>query len=246
VASQDPEPPQRADRGTFVTIVVSSGKPKVAVPDVVGESRDDAVVELRDAGLDPNVVEINSPRDAGTVLATAPSAGEVVVEGTRVRVNVSKGPRPIAVPNVVGQAYESAASTLQGAGFGVAREDVESEEAAGIVVAQSPAAGSQQSRGSTVTLQVSEGPPTESVPDVTSQDEAQASVLLDEAGFAVEVQDQETDDESLDGLVISQDPPGGTELEQGERVTIVVGRFVPPEEEEPPPPPTTTPATTTQ
>jgi beta-lactam-binding protein with PASTA domain/predicted Ser/Thr protein kinase len=246
VASQDPEPPQRADRGTFVTIVVSSGKPKVTVPDVVGESRDDAVVELRDAGLDPNVVEINSPRDAGTVLATAPSAGEVVVEGTRVRVNVSKGPRPIAVPNVVGQAYESAASTLQGAGFGVAREDVESEEAAGIVVAQSPAAGSQQSRGSTVTLQVSEGPPTESVPDVTSQDEAQASVLLDEAGFAVEVQDQETDDESLDGLVISQDPPGGTELEQGETVTIVVGRFVPPEEEEPPPPPTTTPATTTQ
>jgi eukaryotic-like serine/threonine-protein kinase len=241
VASQDPEPPQRADRGTFVTIVVSSGKPKVTVPDVVGDDRDDAVVALRDAGLEPNVVPVNSPRPVDTVLATAPGAGQVVVEGTRVRVNVSKGPRPIAVPNVVGQPYESAASTLFGAGFAVVREDVESDEAEGIVVAQDPAGNSLQGRGATITLQVSEGPATSTVQDVTSQAEGQARRALERQGFLVEILDEDTADPTLDGIVLSQDPPGGTELEPGETITLVVGRFleIPPEEEEPPPPTTT-------
>ena len=244
VASQDPAPPQRADRGTFVTIVVSSGKPKVTVPDVVGDDRDDAVVALRDAGLEPNVVEINSGREAGTVLATAPKAGDVVVEGTQVRVNVSKGPRPIAVPNVVGQPYESAASTLFGAGFAVVRSDVEDEAAEGIVVAQEPAGNSLQTRGATITLSVSEGPATSTVPDVTSQAVQQARQGVRDAGFRSQVVDEETLDPTLDGIVISQDPPGGTELEPGETITLVVGRFVeiPPEEEEPPPPTTTAPA----
>ena len=244
VASQDPSPPQRADRGTFVTIVVSSGKPKATVPDVVGDRRDDAVVALRDAGLTPNVVEINSGREAGTVLATAPKAGEVVVEGTSVRVNVSKGPRPIAVPNVVGQPYESAASTLFGAGFAVVRQDVEDDAAEGIVVAQDPAPNSLQGRGATITLQVSQGPATSTVPDVTSQAEQQARAAIRTAGFEVEVVPVDTEDPTLEGIVTSQDPPGGTELEQGETITLFVGRFVeaPPEEEEPPPPTTTAPA----
>ena len=243
VASQDPSPPQRADRGTFVTIVVSSGKPKVTVPDVIGDDRDDAVGDLRDAGLTPNVVPVNSARPVDTVLATDPKAGEVVVEGTSVRVNVSKGPRPIAVPNVVGQPYESAASTLFGAGFAVVREDVEDDAAEGIVVAQDPAANSLQGRGATITLQVSQGPATSTVPDVTSQAEQQARTAIRNAGFEVEVVRVDTEDPTLEGIVTSQEPPGGTELEPGETITLFVGRFVeqpPPEEEEPPPPGTTT------
>ncbi|HWN21856.1 MAG TPA: Stk1 family PASTA domain-containing Ser/Thr kinase [Gaiellaceae bacterium] len=245
VVSQDPSPPQKAERGTFVTIVVSSGKPKVTVPDVVGDNRDSAVGDLRDAGLTPNVVPVNSPRPVDTVLATDPKAGEVVVEGTRVRVNVSKGPRPIAVPNVVGQPYESAASTLFGAGFAVVREDVEDDAAEGIVVAQDPAANSLQGRGATITLQVSQGPATSTVPDVTSQAEQQARTAIRTAGFEVEVVPVDTEDPTLEGIVTSQDPPGGTELEPGETITLFVGRFVeapPPEEEEPPPPTTTAPA----
>ncbi|MBA3347377.1 MAG: PASTA domain-containing protein, partial [Actinobacteria bacterium] len=115
-----------------------------------------------------------------------------------------------------------------------------------IVVGQSPEANSQQGRGSTVTLQVSEGPVTAAVPDVTSQSEEQARGALENEGFRVRVVREDTDDPTLDGIVTSQDPPGGTELEPGERITLFVGRFVepPPEEEEPPPPPTTIPPTT--
>ena len=245
VVSQDPETPQRVDPGTFVTIIVSSGKPKVRVPSLVGRTRDEAVAELSDANLRANVVEVNSSEQSGIVLATSPKAGETVVEGTTVRVNVSKGPKPVAVPNVVGQQYASAESALQGLGFGVARANVESDEPAGIVVGQSPGAGSEASKGSTVTLQVSEGPT-----DLggARRDEPGRGVSpraqLQSSGFRHEVVREDTEDLSLDGLVISQDPPGGTELEPGETVTLVVGRFVEPADEEepivPPPPPDTT------
>ena len=140
---------------------------------------------------------------------------------------------------MVGSAFESAESTLQGLGFAVAREDVEDTANAGIVVGQNPAAGTQQGKGSVITLQVSQGPQTSQVPDVTSQTEADARAQLRQSGFEVSVVEEIVDDESLDGRVLSQDPEGGTDAEEGTTVVIVVGRFeaAPPPE---PPPPTTT------
>jgi serine/threonine-protein kinase len=228
VAEQDPQPGDRTEKGNFVTIVVSTGPPKTRVPDVVGQSRDQAVSDLVNAGLKANVVQVNSLEPVNTVLATAPKAGTELVEGSTVRVNVSKGPKPITVPNVIGSAFESAQSTLQGAGFAVAREDVEDPAAAGTVVGQTPAAGTQQSKGSVITLQVSSGPKTSQVPDVTSQTEADARAQLQESGFEVQVVEEIVDDESLDGRVLSQDPEGGNDADQGTTVVIVVGRFEPP------------------
>jgi serine/threonine-protein kinase len=211
----------------------------VRVPNVVGESRDRAVSQLTAAGLEPNVFRVPSLQPIDTVLATAPKAGVEVIVGTAVRVNVSSGPKPVAVPNVVGSAFESAQSALLGLGFAVAREDVENEAAAGIVVGQSPAAGTQAAKGSTVTLQVSQGPGTSQVPDVESQTQADAVAQLEESGFEAQVVEEIVDSQDLDGRVLSQDPEGGTELEQGSTVVIVVGRFeeIPPPEE---PVPTTT------
>jgi serine/threonine-protein kinase len=230
---QEPQPGDRIEKGNFVTIRVSTGKPKTTVPDVVGRSRDDAVAALVDADLKANVVGVNSNEPVDQVLAQGMKAGTEVVVGTTVRINVSKGPKPISVPNVVGSPFESAQSQLQGLNFAVAREDVESAEPAGVVVDQDPAAGTQQAKGSVITLQVSSGPATSQVPDVTSQTEAQARAQLQRAGFQVQVVEEIVADQNLDGKVLSQDPEGGTDAEEGTTVVIVVGRF-----EAAPPPPT--------
>ena len=243
VISQDPQPGERIERGNFVTIVVSTGLPKTRVPNVVGQNRDAAVAELADAGLKANVVAVNSLQDVNVVLATDPKSGTELVEGSTVRVNVSKGPKPVTVPNVIGTAYESAESQLQGVGFAVSREEVEDTEPAGTVVGQTPAAGTQQAKGSVITLQVSSGPQVSQIPDVTSQTEAAATAQLETSGFGVQVVEEIVEDQTLDGRVLSQDPEGGTEAQQGTTVVIVVGRF----EAAPPPPtePTTTTTTTT-
>jgi beta-lactam-binding protein with PASTA domain len=248
VFEQDPQPGERIERGNFVTIIVSSGPPKTRVPDVVGQSRDAAVATLVNAGLEVNVVQVNSLEPVNTVTAIDPKAGTELIEGSTVRLNVSKGPKPVTVPNVIGSAFESAESQLQGVGFAVARQDVDDPEPAGIVVGQNPAAGSQQAKGSVITLQVSRGPQTSRVPDVTSQTEAGATAQLETSGFQVQVVEEIIEDQSLDGRVLSQDPEGGTEAEQGTTVVIVVGRFEAPLPEETPPPtePTITQPTITQ
>ena len=157
-----------------------------------------------------------------TVTAQDPKPGTVVFEETRVRINVSRGEKPVGVPSVVGQVFESAASALQGAGFIVARQDVESSEAKGIVVAQDPPANTFQSKGSTVTLSVSKGPRESAVPSVESLDRQTAIDTLRASGFRVKVAEAESPDPASDGLVLAQDPAGGTLAKPNSVVTIFV------------------------
>jgi eukaryotic-like serine/threonine-protein kinase len=234
VFAQKPTEGAKVDKQTLVRIDVSSGKPQVTIPSVVGQSIQDAVAELTRAGLDAQVVEVNSDKEQGTVTAQSPNAGLVVVQGTSVRINVSKGPKPVSIPSVVGLPYDQAASELRQKGFGVSRIDKESDQAAGIVTDQDPSGGSEGSKGTTVTLTVSKGPSTAAVPDVTTQDVSIAQTTLDAAGFRTRVVLEDTDDPTQDGIVMSQDPIGGTQAKPNSLVTLFVGRFV-----------STTPSTTT-
>jgi len=234
VFDQDPEGGKFINPQTdTVVLKVSEGPPMTSVPDVRGKPRDEAVRELTEARLEPRVVEVPSDRAENTVTAQDPPPGQRVEEGTQVRINVSSGPRPIAVPNVVGQPYESAAATLQAAGLAVARREADSNQPAGTVIDQNPAANSTAARGSSVTLTVSRGPQTTGVPEVTQIDQDSAIQTLEEAGFAAEVADQPVDDPALDNIVLSQDPEGGAQAEPGSTVTIVVGRFQGEEDEQP-------------
>ena len=232
VFGQDPTEGTRVDEGEVVRIDVSSGKPEVTIPSVVGQTTADAVAELTRSGLNAQVVEVNSDRDEGTVTAQSPSAGLVVVEGTQVRINVSKGPRPISVPSVVGLPYDQAAAELQSAGFDVSRIEEDSDQAEGIVTRQTPSGGSEGSRGSTVTVYVSRGPSTAAVPDVTTQDVSIAQTTLENAGFRTRVVLEDTADPALDGIVISQDPIGGSQAAPNTIITLFVGRFVAEETDE--------------
>jgi eukaryotic-like serine/threonine-protein kinase len=226
VFAQDPQEGTRVDPGDVVRIDVSSGKPEVTIPGVVGQTSEDAVAELTRAGLVAQVVEVNSDREEGTVTGQAPGAGLVVVEGTQVRINVSKGPRPVTIPSVVGLPYDQASAELQGAGFVVSRIDEDSDQAEGTVTRQTPSGGSEGSRGSTVTVYVSRGPTTAAVPDVTTQDVSIAQTTLENAGFRSRVELEDVFDPAQDGIVTAQDPIGGSQAAPNAIITLFVGRFV--------------------
>ncbi|HEU5490272.1 MAG TPA: Stk1 family PASTA domain-containing Ser/Thr kinase [Gaiellaceae bacterium] len=226
VFAQDPQEGTRVDPGDVVRIDVSSGKPEVTIPSVIGQSSEDAVAELTRAGLVAQVVEVNSDREEGTVTGQAPGAGLVVVEGTQVRINVSKGPRPVTIPSVVGLPYDQASAELQGAGFVVSRIDEDSDQAEGTVTRQTPSGGSEGSRGSTVTVYVSRGPTTSAVPDVTTQDVSIAQTTLENSGFRSRVVLEDVFDPAQDGIVTAQDPIGGSQAAPNAIITLFVGRFV--------------------
>src|SRR5689334_12072207 len=134
VYSQDHEPGARLNKGFTVRIFVSTGAPKVSVPSVVGKQATDAVAALTQLGLKADIHNVNSGEATNTVTGQDPKPGTRLVVGDKVRINVSQGPKPVAVPPVVGSPYESAAGELQGAGFAVARVDQDSAEPKGVVI----------------------------------------------------------------------------------------------------------------
>jgi serine/threonine-protein kinase len=228
VVDQNPSPGVRIVKGKNVTLFVGSGPPKHAVPNLVGKSETDAIGALADLRLKWKTLQVPSSQPAGTVLAQDPKPGVKVKEGTVVHFNVSKGPQPVAVPSVVGMTADSASSTLQAQGFAVKSVQVDSQQPGGVVVAQDPSPNTSAAKGSTVTISVSKGPKTSAVPDVTSQDVSSAGATLHSAGFNVHVVREPTSDPTLDGIVMNQDPAGGTQAKPGTVVTLTVGQLVEP------------------
>jgi serine/threonine protein kinase len=225
VFRQSPRPGAKTNKGNEVTIYVSQGPPQVTVPGVTGESIEEAVQRLADAKLKWKISHVDSDKDAGTVVGQSPTEGASVDQGTKVKLSVSNGPKPVAVPNVVGHTYETASSELQAAGFAVARKNVDSDQPADTVVSTQPSGGTYQPVGSTITVNVSKGPSTSAVPDVTSQDQDSAVSQLRAAGFRVHIVNQPTLNPDEDGIVLSQDPNGGAQAPPGTTVTISVGKL---------------------
>ncbi len=211
--------------GIFYLLSSSSGTKQV--PNLVGLSQDDAIAQINSTNwfTAGDVKEEYSDSVAeGKVIDQDPAAGKSFSKGTQITLYVSKGAEPAAdetVPDLSGMTASEAEAALakynlvSKAGDGVYSSDVE----VGKVAQQNPAAGTSVKAGDTVTYQLSLGPETVDVPDVTGESESAATSDLKAAGFAVSSQTAESD--SVDkGYVIKQSPTGSAE--KGSTVTITV------------------------
>jgi eukaryotic-like serine/threonine-protein kinase len=144
--------------GSTVTMRVSRGVEQVEVPDVVGESEDNARSALEDAGLRVgNVTEQESAdEDPGTVLEQDPAAGEQVDRDASVDLVVAAAPPDVAVPDVVDLTEDEAVAALEDAGFEVRVRDqpATSPDQEGVVLDQAPDAGEERPEGSTIRIAV--------------------------------------------------------------------------------------------
>jgi serine/threonine-protein kinase len=226
VYNQDPTAGQRVAKGSKVRIWVSTGLPKATVPSLVGKQETDAVATLTRLNLKPNIHDVPSDKPAGVVLAQDPPANTKLVVGKSVRINVSKGPQPILVPNVVTLPIDQASSTLQAAGFQVSTRYVDNTQPANTVIDQKPSSGESAAKNSVVSLTVSKGPKTSTVPDVSSTDVGTAEQTLRSSGFRYTVAYQDVSDPNSDGVVLGQDPQGGSQEPPKTVIRLTVGRLV--------------------
>ena len=154
VLEQTPPPGEQADQGSGIDLVVSSGPPRVDVPDVVGQRLPDARSEIEGADLEVDTVYAESDAPRNEVLGTDPEAGESVVEGSTVTLTLSDGLEE--VPDVVGLQQSQAEAELSSRGIDFeVRFDPNSDEDAGTVVDQFPAGGTRVDSTDTVLLTVS-------------------------------------------------------------------------------------------
>ena len=154
VLGQDPAAGKEFRANTKVNLVVSKGPRPVPVPTVTGRAEADAVAALQAVGL---VAAIAPERQnsvgvpAGAVLSQAPESGDLKA-GDTVTLTLSKGPRMIDVPSLVGKQVGAATSELKALGFQVEVKNLLGGFF-GTVRFQTPGGG-QAPEGSTIVLQV--------------------------------------------------------------------------------------------
>ena len=129
------------------------------------------------------------------------------------------------IPRVVGMTSDDAKAALEKAGFhllmGQTRFHKTTPE--GIVLEQDPPAGSLQKRGAEVTLAVSAGQSTATVPEVKGSTQQQARIAIENAGFQFGSVSQQTSDQPR-GAVIATDPAAGTSLDLPATVSITLSQ----------------------
>jgi serine/threonine-protein kinase len=227
VVSQTPVQGTKLHHGDTVTLGVSSGAGPVTVPDVTTQSFDAANLTLTGKGLKVNKQTAASENvPANNVISMDPAPGTAVPKGSTVTLVVSAGPAPVSVPNVVGDDSATAAATMSNAGLRVRVVNQPNATAPPNTVTRTdPAANTPAQKGSTVTLFVSTGPQSVTVPDVTGTrtTQAQAENVITAAGFRVQVLTSPSTP-SNNGIVLFQSPPANSQAQQGSTVTITVGQ----------------------
>lgn len=149
---------------------------------------------------------------------------------------LSSGPCDFAMPEVTGDLQRVAVNTLVQAGIKrrniiIAPEECDTDEEQGTVVEQTPQPGVSVGANDTVTLCISDGP--EVVPEVIGLRRGQAERAIEEAGFEVDVREDPTSTRPKNE-VTDVIPGEGTELDQGDTVTIFVSVYEEPPETTPP------------
>jgi eukaryotic-like serine/threonine-protein kinase len=227
VINQDPTANEQVEEGSEVTITIGAGPDTATVPDVTGRTVDEASRLLIEAGFVPSQrAEENADIEEGLVIRTDPAAGADAAVNSTVTIFYSAGPATIAIPDVRGQNENDARNTLSGAGFTgniQAQQEASNDVPEGQVIRTDPPAGQQAAANATITLFVSSGRGQVGVPNVEGLTEDNARAQLQ--GFEVQILDQEVNDPNQDGRVLSQNPPGGTQVDEGSTITLVIGRF---------------------
>ncbi len=205
----------------------SESKDLIEVPDVTGQTLDQAKSAIQSAGFKVgNVQQTYSDKvDSGKVISQDPAGKSKKAKGTSVNLTVSQGTQEIEVPDLTGKTADEAKKLLQANGLkykaGTAEysDSVEKDH----VVRQDVSAGSKVAKDTVVTYYLSLGSEGSTVPDVTGQSRSAATTTLNNAGFYVTVDEQYSDTVS-EGVVISQTPTSGSKLKADGTVNIVVSK----------------------
>lgn len=204
----------------------------VTVPDVAGGSVLEATATLVEAELsvaDTVLEEFDLVLPEGTVKGTNPSAGAEVEKQTEIRLIVSLGPNPVAVPAISGQSLADVELALQEVNLilGSTSEEFNDFVDEGSVLRlvdednETLAAGSQVLAGSTLNAVLSAGP----LPDVTGLPVDEARETLDAVGVnGVVGGDGAFSDTVPEGYVVEVSLPAGATIRPGDTLTLIVSR----------------------
>ncbi|MGW4593918.1 Stk1 family PASTA domain-containing Ser/Thr kinase [Streptomyces sp. NPDC004457] len=218
VCTQKPGEGVKVEKNSTVTLVVSTGAPKVTVPSVIGLSLDDAKAKLE--GDDYKFTVKTEPRvsteSPNTVLDQNPIGGKQRQKGSEITLVIAKAEEKVTVPDVTGKSCDEAKAELQAKGLAPTCNDTPVTDPAqdGKVQNTNPPAGQQVSKNTPVAINVGKAqqPQQKPVPDVTRKTVKEAQQILQQQGFTQIQVNGPTDDKAR---VVLQTPQQGTQADPG-------------------------------
>jgi serine/threonine protein kinase/beta-lactam-binding protein with PASTA domain len=222
VVATDPDAGKRILKTGAVGLILSKGPERYGVPQLAGMSQQTATEAIRNTNLTPGtVIQVyDESVQAGVVIAQSPKVNTSVKRNTPVNLTVSKGKKPITVPDQTGKRQRTANTALRRLGFIVKIDTANSETVAeGRVISQNPRNGIRYAKD-TIQLVVSKGPALREIPNVWRKQVADAERILKAAGFQVKVE-RAPFHVGLN-LVAGQSPGAGKMAKPGTTVIVTI------------------------
>ena len=200
---------------------------KISVPSLVGMSQGEAKNDLKDLGLNIQVVEEVFSEDVakGKIIATKPGGGGKISPAGTVGLIVSKGQERIIVPTLNGLTPDVASGKISDLGLSVGQinESFDMKIAAGFVIGTDPKDGSEVRRKSIVNLIVSKGVEQLALPSYVGKGGEQALSELNDLGFDVNVK-YSFSDSIFKGQVITQRPERSDLISKGSKIELEISK----------------------
>lgn len=220
-----------------VTVFPALFEPKdVEVPDVTGIPLDKAVSELVSAGfVISETKEVSHEEiEEGYIIKTEPKAGRLVKEGTKIILYESIGKETFELSDYTDREYEDVVALLKNKGFKkIKKIEVNDEAAEGTIIDQNYPEGNKVIPDETILeFTVSKGPPLIEVKDLREYNIKAVQDYASSAGLLADVSQEEYNNDVPKGLVISQNPPPGTKVKKGSKITVIISNGpeqIPPE-----------------
>ncbi|MDT0389159.1 Stk1 family PASTA domain-containing Ser/Thr kinase [Streptomyces dubilierae] len=225
VCSQNPKAGTDVQKGDTIELVVSTGAPKVTVPDVTGLTYEKAKAELEDKGFQVEQKTEESDRTPGVVTKQDPSGDTEQEKGSTITLTVAKEAAKATVPDVLGQSCDAAKQQMQASDLVGNCTEVETDDdnQVGKVIQTTPQAGTSVDKNSSVTIQIGKKKQQQKVrvPQVVGQTVGQAKQALAAAGFT-NIQFANGSDQNDNALVTGQDPQGNQEVDNPAGTTVTL------------------------
>ncbi|WP_251094164.1 Stk1 family PASTA domain-containing Ser/Thr kinase [Streptomyces sp. Caat 7-52] len=213
ICTQNPEAGTNVDKGDTITLVVSSGAPKIQVPDVLGAQADQAESQLKAKGFVVDRKFEVSDRTPGVVIKQDPEGGSTEEKGTTITLTVAKAEEKVAVPDVTGKSCDEAKAELQAKGLvpspSCTETPVTDPAQDGKVQSTNPPAGQEVVKNTNVVINVGKVQQQSQVPNVVGQRVKDAKNLLQQAGFK-NIQFAPNSPGDDNAFVTQQDPQANT------------------------------------
>ena len=206
-------------------------KKDVQVPDLVNMEKSQAEAKAKELKLQLVVGEEAYNKDvlAGCVISQNPAymPDFKIKEGSEITVVISKGKNTVIMPKVVGMSKDDAATQLEDLDLIVnVVEEYDKKVEAGYVIKQDVDAKKEIDAGETVTITVSKGRETVTVPNLVGKTEAEAKKAITDAGLKLKSTYTDNDESKAEGVVLYQDVEADTEVEKNTSISITINRLL--------------------